>query len=104
MNQTSQQLKGSNFMQELNYQITVKGKVQGVGFRQSAKSEARFLGIKGIAKNLSNGDVYIEAQGFKEQLDLFLDWCRKGSRYGFVEYVQFEQAAIKKYSGFNIKY
>lgn len=104
MSQTKHSSKGSKLMHEFNYQITVKGRVQGVGFRQSAKSEARFLGIKGNVKNLSNGDVFIEAQGFKDQLDKFLNWCRKGSRYGFVESVQFEQGTIKKYSGFSILY
>lgn len=104
MNQTKHSPKGSNLMQDINYQITVKGRVQGVGFRQSAKSEARFLGIKGNVKNLSNGDVFIEAQGSKDQLDQFLNWCRKGSSYGFVESVEFEKGTIKNYSGFSILY
>ncbi|MCF8380866.1 MAG: acylphosphatase [Bacteroidales bacterium] len=91
-------------MDENHYKITVKGRVQGVGFRQSAKSEARFLGINGLVKNLSNGDVYIEAEGSKDQLDKFLEWCSTGSRYGYVESVQFETGELKNYSGFNISY
>lgn len=43
--------------------IIVRGRVQGVGFRWWAASQARQLGITGHAKNLPDGDVEIIAQG-----------------------------------------
>lgn len=91
-------------MHQIHYQITVKGRVQGVGFRQSAKSEARFMGVHGIVKNLSNGDVYIEAEGSRDQLEQFVSWCRKGSGYGFVDHVQIETGSLKNHSKFIIIY
>ena len=69
-------------IQHLN--INISGKVQGVGFRYSARSVARALGIKGFVKNLYNGDVAIEAEGTKVQLDEFVSWCHKGSEYARV--------------------
>ena len=91
-------------MNKIHYQITVKGRVQGVGFRQSAKSEARFLGIHGIVNNLFNGDVYIEAEGSKDQLEQFANWCRKGSRYGYVDHVEIITGKLKNHSKFIIIY
>ena len=58
--------------------ITVSGKVQGVGFRYHTKRTADLLGITGWVKNLSNGDVDIEAHGREEQLNKFKRWCKSG--------------------------
>lgn len=46
--------------------ITVRGRVQGVGFRWWASSEARYLGLSGYAQNLDDGSVEIRAQGEDE--------------------------------------
>lgn len=46
--------------------ITVRGRVQGVGFRWWAMGEARYLGLSGYAENLPDGSVEIRAQGEDE--------------------------------------
>lgn len=46
--------------------ITVRGRVQGVGFRWWAMGEARYLGLSGYAENLPDGSVEIRAQGEAE--------------------------------------
>src|SRR5699024_5269603 len=56
----------------------VIGKVQGVGFRFSTKQVAMELGIGGIVRNESDGSVYVEANGSKEQIDHFIAALRKG--------------------------
>ena len=43
--------------------ITVRGKVQGVGFRYSARSMAQQLKLTGFVKNTYNGSVFIDAEG-----------------------------------------
>jgi acylphosphatase len=43
--------------------ITVRGRVQGVGFRWWANSEARYLNLSGYAENKADGSVEIRAQG-----------------------------------------
>ena len=86
------------------YKIHISGRVQGVGFRQSAKTMARFLGLKGFVKNLSDGKVYVEAEGNRDSLDSFMSWCRKGPGYGFVEKVEKTEDNLKDFESFEIKY
>ena len=82
----------------------ISGRVQGVGFRWSAAAEAGKLGITGFVKNLSNGNVYIEAEGSPEQLEAFVGWCRKGPPFGFVDSVDIESLPLLNYSEFIIRH
>ena len=43
--------------------IYFSGRVQGVGFRYTAKMKADSLGLTGYVMNLSDGRVLMEAQG-----------------------------------------
>ena len=43
--------------------VTVKGLVQGVGFRMFIERSASRLGLKGWVRNLPGGSVEIDAQG-----------------------------------------
>lgn len=58
--------------------IIIKGKVQGVFFRDSTKKLADKLRIRGTVENLKSGDVKIVAQGDVEQLNEFVEWCKTG--------------------------
>jgi acylphosphatase len=89
-------------VKKIHKNITVKGKVQGVGFRFSTKSMAHSLGIKGFVKNLYNGDVYIEAEGSELQLRHFIEWCYKGSSYSHVYDVTIEEGELKNFTYFDV--
>jgi len=65
-------------MEKIRKEITVKGKVQGVGFRMSTQFEANRLHIKGEVKNLPNGDVWIAVEGTTINVEQFIVWCRHG--------------------------
>jgi acylphosphatase len=82
--------------------ITISGRVQGVGFRFSARNAANLYGIKGNIKNLVNGDVYIEAEGNEDQLNQFIKWCYDGPKYAFIENLNIEEDRIKKFKFFDI--
>lgn len=80
--------------------IKVYGRVQAVFFRVSAKEEAEKLGIKGFARNESDGTVYIEAEGSEKDLDKFLDWCKEGPNLAKVDKVEIRVGKIKNFSEF----
>ncbi|MEK6808155.1 MAG: acylphosphatase [Nanoarchaeota archaeon] len=58
--------------------VIVKGRVQGVFFRRSAKAVADSLMLKGYVKNLGDSSVEIVAEGDEEKLKELLKFCRKG--------------------------
>lgn len=60
------------------FHLLIKGKVQGVFYRASAKKMAETTGITGWIKNTPEGDVEAVAAGTEEQLQQFISWCRKG--------------------------
>ncbi len=84
------------------YKIHVTGYVQGVGFRWRTVREAGSLGIKGKVRNLSDGSVYIEAEGTRSQLKRFVEWCKKGP--GYVESVTTDVYPPVNYSDFRVEY
>ena len=88
--------------EKLLYKIHITGHVQGVGFRWSAANEARNRNIKGYVKNLSDGSVYLEAEGSLIQLNIFVDWCKKGPAFGSVESVTIDTSPPVNYLDFRI--
>lgn len=83
-------------------QIQVNGKVQGVWFRASTQRKANELNIKGIVKNLPNGDVYIEAKGEENALGDFVKWCHQGSDHSRVDNVTISKIKEKSFEDFKI--
>ncbi len=87
-------------MKHLN--ITVSGKVQGVFYRATIKAVADQLGIKGFARNQEDGTVYMEAEGDDFSLELFLEFCQKGSDKAVVEKTDTTESDMKNYRNFEI--
>lgn len=87
----------------VHYKIEVSGRVQGVGFRYSARNEAVRLGIKGFVKNLPGGHVYLEIEGSPEQTDKMIQWCRTGPSTGWVDNLQLWQGELVGFENFSIR-
>lgn len=82
--------------------IVISGRVQGVFYRASSKAVADQLGIKGFARNKEDGSVFIEAEGDDFSLELFLEFCHKGSDRAAVENVAVTEGEVKNYRNFEI--
>ncbi|MFP4018990.1 MAG: acylphosphatase [Bacteroidales bacterium] len=83
--------------------LTIKGRVQNVGFRFSALRKAEELDINGYVKNQIDGTVYIEAEGEPEKLNKFINWCHEGPPAANVQQVNKQEIGTKDYKGFVIK-
>ncbi len=73
---------------EVRCHITVRGRVQGVGYRNFALQTARRLGIKGWVRNRINGTVEIVAQGRRAAVEAFLEALRRGPALAYVTAVE----------------
>jgi len=82
--------------------LTIKGKVQGVFYRATAKDVADLLGIKGWVKNLPNDDVEITATAAEDVLQKFIAWCRQGPSKARVDEVIIEELDIEEFKGFKV--
>lgn len=58
--------------------LFVKGKVQGVFYRATAKKIADKLKLTGWIRNTKNEDVEAMVTGDEEQLKQFINWCKQG--------------------------
>jgi acylphosphatase len=64
--------------------ITVRGLVQGVGFRWHTRRQALALGLRGEVSNLPDGAVLIVAEGERAALEALLAWALEGPQYAAV--------------------
>ncbi len=96
---------GATGNQRTGFSATVRGTVQGVGFRYSARSVARRLGVTGYVKNMPDGTVRVECEGDPEAVRQMADWLRKGPSSATVNDVDFRWRAAKRgYSRFTVEY
>lgn len=58
--------------------MTVRGRVQGVGFRASAALRADALGVAGWVRNRPDGSVELAVTGTPAAVDALVEWCRQG--------------------------
>ena len=87
---------------EQTVHIIVKGRVQGVYYRATARDMAEELGLNGWVRNTPNGDVEAMATGSKEALAKFIDWCRRGPKHAEVKDVVVETVDEVFSNGFKV--
>lgn len=88
----------------IQYKIRIYGRVQGVGFRYSARNQARSLGLKGWVENRPDGSVCSVIQGSREDCLKYMEWCRKGSGYSWVEKVDIKEMEPELLTSFRVRH
>ena len=87
----------------MSVHLIVQGKVQGVWFRAGTQEQAKHLGLSGWVKNCPDGTVEIHAEGEKETLEKFVDWCRKGPPAAQVSTLEIECVKPQRLTDFEIR-
>ena len=86
------------------WRATVRGRVQGVGFRWSTVRSAEALGVAGWVRNLPTGEVEVFAQGGGEALRQFHQYLAAGPRHASVRSVVLvDEAPDPTMRGFTIR-
>jgi acylphosphatase len=68
-------------------EASVRGRVQGVGFRYFVISHAMRLGLTGWVSNEQDGSIRCVAEGSRPDLESLLEALREGPTSAIVEYV-----------------
>ncbi len=85
--------------------LIVKGRVQGVFFRDYTLTKASELGLTGTVCNRNDGSVEVFAQGDELMLKELEKWCWQGSPMSQVTKVMMtELNETCSYSGFRVVY
>jgi acylphosphatase len=58
--------------------VLATGRVQGVFYRATCASRARQLRLAGFVRNLPDGRVEAAFEGPDADVDVLVDWCRRG--------------------------
>jgi acylphosphatase len=82
----------------------VRGRVQGVGFRDFVQRAAIETGVTGYVRNLNDGRVEAVAVGSPAQLAEFSGRLHRGPRWSEVRGVEEYEHALLQSDGFSIKY
>ena len=83
--------------------IKVVGKVQGVFFRASTRTQAQQLNLRGWVRNEPDNSVRIVAEGEEPALQQLIDWCKQGPPQAQVDKVTVESGLVEYYEDFEIR-
>ncbi len=85
--------------------LFVKGKVQGVFFRQALKVMAKTHNVSGWVKNLKNGRVEAILEGEDLDVSSMVEWCHRGPANARVEDIEIRNEKYKgEFSKFEVLY
>jgi acylphosphatase len=96
---------GRDSEERVGFSATVRGTVQGVGFRYSTRVTARRLGVNGFVQNLPDGTVRVECEGDPDAVQEMADWLQNGPSSANVTNVDFRWSTAKRgYTRFTVEY
>jgi len=82
---------------------TVRGSVQGVGFRDATVRRARALGVLGWVRNGGDGEVLVHAEGPPDAVSALEAFLREGPRAAQVQEVAIERVRVEGHEQFAIR-
>lgn len=86
-------------------ELVVRGRVQGVFFRQATRETALGLSLTGWARNNRDGSVSVVFEGQRQQIDQAIAWCHQGPPAAMVSEVSVDWGDFSgEFTGFQIRY
>ena len=81
----------------------VRGRVQGIGYRDATRRLALELGAMGWVRNGEDGSVIVHAEGSEEAVEELVSFLRKGPAGAEVDDVAIEQVKVEGHEQFVIR-
>jgi acylphosphatase len=89
---------------EARARVRVRGRVQGVFFRTTARDRARMLGLRGWVSNQPDGSVEAVFEGDRERVQSMVEWMRRGPSGAAVEDVAVtREEPVGESGGFSVR-
>ena len=73
--------------------LVIRGRVQGVWFRESMRIEAERLGLAGWVRNRADGSVEAVIQGNGDAVEAMTRWAHRGPEAARVTQVEVSEAS-----------
>lgn len=83
--------------------VVVRGRVQGVYFRQSCRATAEDAGVAGWVRNRSDGTVEAVLEGEPAAVERVVAWCGRGPRAALVAGVDVVDEPVEGLTGFRVR-
>lgn len=81
----------------------VRGRVQGVFFREATRARGLELGVLGWVRNADDGSVLVHAEGPAGAVERLVEFLREGPRGADVEGVEVEPAKVEGHEQFAVR-
>ena len=85
--------------------ILIRGKVQGVFFRQALKVVAKKNDVMGWVRNLTDKRVEATLEGYNKSVNLVIEWAKIGPANSHVDNIEINNEEFKnEFSTFEVLY
>ena len=81
-----------------------RGRVQGVGFRYTARALARGFEVDGFVRNMPDGSVVLLAEGAGKEVDRFIDALKARMADCIRDCEEMRVEPVRRHGGFEIAF
>ena len=83
--------------------VLIRGKVQGVFFRDTTRRQAESRGVAGWVDNRSDGSVEALFEGDQDDVEAMIAFCRQGPRGAEVDGIEVSEEQPEGLTGFAVR-
>ncbi len=83
--------------------MLVRGRVQGVFFRDATRERAHLAGVAGWVRNLRDGRVEAVFEGDPDAVRAVIDFCSQGPQWARVDGLEEIEEPLEGLEGFEIR-